>query len=146
MKVSKKKKKIKLVFHPPNSYHCLFHCFTFHSSPSVSQPDPLLSLPPPLSVPLSPPCHPSISLSLSISLSDMGRVGYPDKARLYKHSSTTGRTPSPERGISPQSSHTNAYIHHMLMYMHTQFRHTQSSNITPVTIFFFSMFTVFIQP
>lgn len=90
-----------------------------------------------MDAPLSPPCHPSISPSLS----DMGRVGYPDKARLYKHSSTTGRTPSPERGISPQSSHTNAYI---LTRTRKSDTHSQASNITQVALF--SIYNAFIQP
>ena len=75
----------------------------------------------------------------------MGRVGYPDKARLYKHSSTTGRTPSPERGISPQSSHTNAYklVHtetdtDMSAYTLFTHTHTQISSDTLVATFVFS--------
>lgn len=81
---------------------------TSHSYHSVSQSDPFLWIFPSLPLPSLPP---SITPSFSLAPSDMDRVGYPDKARLYKHSSVTGRTPSPERGISPQSSHTNAYIH-----------------------------------
>lgn len=126
-------KKIYHIFHPTNS--------TASSTAPLSQPDPSLSLAPSLpdsmDAPLSPPCHPSISPSLS----DMGRVGYPDKARLYKHSSTTGRTPSPERGISPQSSHTNAFI---LPRTRKSDTHCQASNITQVALF--SIYNAFIQP
>lgn len=98
-------KKVAPVFHASNS-----PCFSFLPLSLAVGPLPLdLSLPPLIGALFSPPAiPPSISPSFSLAPSDMSRVGYPDKARLYKHSSTTGRTHSPERGISPQSSHTNA--------------------------------------
>lgn len=125
-------KAINLVFYSQKSCHCSDSPFT-------------LSVP--LSLSLSPPCHPSLHLSLSPS--DMGRVGYPDKARLYKHSSMTGRTPSPERGISPQSSHTNAYIRTHTSrhpHVHTIQTHTSIQYYTGGDLYFSMCSNALIQP